>query len=105
VTTRLLLILAVATAGPALAFNDDPATPFDATHRFADKVSVAWRLEKDVQRACDQESKRRGSSGFGYAVDACSFWVGNECTIITRDRPTMHTLGHELRHCFQHNWH
>lgn len=104
-TVRQYLTLAVALAGPAFAFNDDPTAPFDASRRSTDKVSVVWRLEKDVQRACEQESRRRGSAGFGFAVDACSFWYGSECTIITRQQPTMHTLGHELRHCFQQNWH
>jgi hypothetical protein len=105
IAVRIMVVLAAAVSTWAQAFNDDPSAPFDATRRYADKISVAWRLEKDVQRACEQESRRRGNAGFGYAVDACSFWFGSECTIITREQPTMHTLGHELRHCFQRNWH
>jgi len=77
---------------------------FDATND-KETVSITWRAVDNVQKACEVESRKRGNKGFGYAVNACSFWEGNTCTIITQRRVNMHTLGHETLHCFKGNWH
>lgn len=53
----------------------------------------------NVQAACEKESRRRGNGGFGFNVQACTFWQGNTCTIIIAKRETHHTLGHEFYHC------
>jgi len=84
---------------------DDPSAPFDATVNKTSTITLTWRVVDNVQKTCEQEYARRGHNVFGYAVDACSFWEGNNCTIITKKKPTMHSVGHEVRHCFQGNWH
>jgi glutamate 5-kinase len=53
----------------------------------------------NVQASCEKESRRRGNGGFNSAVQACTFWAGNECTIIIAKKETHHTLGHEFYHC------
>jgi hypothetical protein len=85
----------------------DPNSRFDARRKMSDTIRLTWRTVDDVQKACEDESRRRGNGGFGYSVEACGFWSldGTECTIITRNRSTMHELGHEVRHCFQGNYH
>jgi hypothetical protein len=82
---------------------------FDATKNMSNQITITWLQVDNVTAACDAESKRRGNGGFGYALDACSFWppAGGPkvCTIITGKRTDLDTLGHETRHCFQGNWH
>ena len=73
----------------------------------SETITLTWRTVDNVQQACEAESRRRGFNGFGYSVEACSFWNGNgtECIIITKSKTNNHELGHELRHCFQGNYH
>lgn len=89
----------------AMAFNDDPNKSFDTSNNYTTQSTITWRPVEDVQKACETESRKRGFKGFGYGVQACSFFDGNQCTIITGKQTTMHSLGHEVRHCFQGNWH
>lgn len=70
-------------------------------------VAITWKPVDNVQKVCDTESKNRGHGGFGYSVNSCAFWSadGSQCTVITPRNTNMHLLGHEVRHCFQGNWH
>jgi len=83
----------------------DPESRFSASKNFTNTSTVTWQVVDNVQKSCDAESRRRGNGGFGYSIDACSFWDGNICTIITGRMTTLHEIGHELRHCFQGNYH
>lgn len=83
----------------------DPDSLFDARKKMSDTIKLTWRTVDNVQKACEDESRSRGNNGFGYSIQACSFWNGTECTIITRNRASLHNLGHEVRHCFQGNFH
>jgi hypothetical protein len=79
---------------------------FDASKVMTEKSVVTWKRVPNVQATCERESKNRGLGGFGnLGVQACSFWDKNTCTIITSTRPNLHDLGHEMRHCFQGNYH
>jgi hypothetical protein len=87
---------------------DNPIAPFDATvpRTFTGPISIEWRLADDINKACDSASRRFGNAGFGgQDVQGCAFWWGPTCVIITKKKPTMHTVGHEMRHCFYGNWH
>jgi hypothetical protein len=83
----------------------DGDAPFKPLAKHASQISVSWVIAPSVQEACEAESKRRGLGGFGYGVAACSFWTSTACTIVTNQLPTMHQLGHELRHCFENSFH
>lgn len=87
------------------AFLDDPRRPFDATQNLHQEMRIKWIVTANLQDTCEQESRRRGFNGFNHPVTGCSFWRGKDCVIVTNQMPTMHTLGHEIRHCFQGNWH
>ena len=100
---KLFLILLL--SSNAYASWDDPIKPFDATRNQKLEMTIKWVVTKDVQKICEAESRKRGFSGFGFAVNACAFWKDDQCTIVTDKTTTMHTLGHEVRHCFQGNWH
>ena len=83
----------------------DGDAPFKPLPKHASQLAVSWVIAPNVQATCDAESKLRGLGGFGYSVAACSFWTATTCTIVTSKTPTQHELGHELRHCFEYNWH
>jgi hypothetical protein len=83
----------------------DPEVAFSTKSNFTNQTTVTWLVVDNVQRTCERESCKRGFGGFGYGVDACSFWTASTCTIVTSTNPTMHQLGHEVRHCFQGAFH
>ena len=93
------------TAVSAGADWDNPKKPFDTKSNYVNEVTIKWIPVDNIQSTCEQESKKRGYGGFGYGVDACSFFSGNQCVIFTKKTTDMHTLGHETRHCFQGSWH
>jgi len=105
--TIAIFAIAIFATNAAADNWQDPNAKFDARKKTSETITLTWRTVDNVQQACEQESRRRGNGGFGFGVEACSFWnlSGNECTIITRNRSTLHELGHELRHCFQGNYH
>ena len=83
--------------------------PFNASNKMTEQSQIKWVTVSDVQGTCEKESRRRGNGGFGYPVQACTFWDktsdGYQCTMITAKNPSIHTMGHEVRHCFQGNYH
>jgi hypothetical protein len=83
----------------------DPMAKFDAKKNKYETVQLTWIYADNINQACDQESRRRGLGGINISVEACSFWQGSVCTIITKKRPNGHELGHEVRHCFQGHYH
>ena len=86
---------------------DDPYKPFDATKYTNRTVSVTWITVKAemIREVCDKESKKKGYRGYPNAVNACAFWKDDVCTVYTPETTAMHTVGHEMRHCFQGAWH
>jgi hypothetical protein len=101
---KALVVLSMLIATSALADER-----FSADKNFTNNSTITWRVVSDVQSACEKESKRLGLGGFGYGVEACSFWdkKGSQdiCTIITAKHTTHDTLAHEVRHCFQGSFH
>jgi hypothetical protein len=83
----------------------DPDSTFDATKLNTTQTTITWKVVDNVQVACEKESRKLGNGGFGYMIQACSFWTGNTCTIVTSKNATMHQLGHETLHCFKGNFH
>lgn len=72
-------------------------------------VKIKWVVVDNIQKTCDGLRKKQTGKKFGYALDACSTWktgfFSNECTIITGKMVNNDIIGHELRHCFQGNFH
>ncbi len=90
--------------------EDDPEASFSTDHNYTKEVIIKWISVKNIQKTCEQESRKRNFGGFGYKVEACSFWDRNKegkaiCSIFTMSKTTMHAIGHEMRHCFQGEWH
>jgi hypothetical protein len=104
-TTLLVASLLFAGISNAQAYKDDPTEQFDTASNYTNQSTISWVIVDNVQKACEAESRKRGYNGFGFGVLACSFYKGDQCTIITGKKTTMHSLGHEVRHCFQADWH
>ncbi len=68
-------------------------------------ITVTKVAVDNIQATCEAESRKRGNGGFGFGVEACTFWKGNQCTIFVQKRETHHTLGHEFYHCFSGAYH
>jgi len=106
---KVLVMLVALFASNVFAYQENPHQEFDMTRNYSNDVSMTFIQAKNVQAACDKESRKRGYGGFNYAVEACSFWsklpVGNSCTIITARTANFHTIGHEVRHCLQGDYH
>ena len=100
----LPLILASQTA---FAQWDNPNAPFPTKENVGENMLITWKTVDNVQKVCQDEYKSRGFGGFNYKVDACSFWnfATRTCTIYTKKNPTLHDVGHEMRHCYQGNYH
>lgn len=93
----------------SMAFNyiDDPNVPFDASvMRISGEVVVKWKTTDNVQKTCNAEGARFGLvKNYRENIRACAYWRKNWCLIITGKTTTLHSVGHEIRHCFQGDWH
>jgi hypothetical protein len=97
---RVFAFLVFLLAGCA-AVKQEPSTP----------VHVVWHNVEDVQAACEGASGRREL----FRILGCSKWREEDgrrtCTIYAqaprdeRDKERFATLGHELLHCTDGNWH
>ena len=98
---RLLVVLAFLFLAACSTVNEDASTP----------VHVVWSNVDDVQATCEELSGRREV----YRILGCSKWrdAGGQrtCTIYApaprneNDLQRFATLGHELMHCTDGNWH
>lgn len=105
-TLTLFISLCFATSGFAgVEYDESPTVPFSTSANMHKTVSVTWLTSPNPQATCNAEAKKRGYKDFGFSVLGCAFWTGASCTIVTKTNPNMHTLGHEIRHCFQGDWH
>jgi len=68
-------------------------------------TTITWKAVDNVQEACNNEAVKRNFPKYSYKIDACSFWVDDNCLIITAKTLNHDTIGHEVRHCFSGNWH
>jgi hypothetical protein len=76
-------------------------------------VTVVWNRVEDPHAACQELTGKKEI----YAIRGCSKWSDSArpdtrvCTITTRlpksemDTQAFATLGHEVMHCFEGNWH
>ena len=99
-----LIFLFVTT--PVLSWNwRDPESKFDVSKNEVMKVHLRWIVVDDINSACSAENKKRGGKAFNFNVQACSFWEGKECLILTPKMASIHNLGHEVLHCFRGTYH
>ena len=86
-----------------------PLELYSMTNLKTTNSTVTIKVVKDIQKACEAESIKLGLGGFGYGLDACSFWrqINGQhvCTILVPENTNNDALGHEIRHCFQGHFH
>jgi len=107
---KAILIAVMLASTNVFAYDENPEHNFPTSDNKVSQTTITWISVDNVQARCESESRKRKFGGFGYAVEACSFWDKNDkgenvCTIVTGKATNMHTLGHETRHCFQGSWH
>ena len=85
----------------------DPIAKFSTKQNRKETLVVSWMVvpTAKVQATCEAISKDSGLGGFGFALDACSFWRKDTCLIVTGAQTTHAEIGHELRHCYQGSFH
>jgi hypothetical protein len=106
--TRILAcagLLFTCTTHATITEGDDPFELFDSARNFTVTSKVTWIPVDNVQATCEREARIRGYAAFDYELKACSFYENDICVVFTEKKLNMHTLGHEVRHCFQANWH
>ena len=104
---KIALIGLLICSNLAYASWKDPEAPFSTKDNEHETMTITWKPVDNVQQVCQTEYKRRGFGAFNYKVDACAFWnfSNKTCVVYTKKNPTLHDLGHEVRHCYQGNYH
>lgn len=89
--------------------SENPHEEFSVRKVNANDIQLTFISADNVQSVCDRESRKRGFGGFNTPVEACSFFdtksYNNKCTIVVGKSTNYHTIGHEMRHCLQGNYH
>ena len=77
-----------------------------ADKRIMNDIQLSWDIRPDASEVCAKLSKKSQTSN-GPAPVACAVWTvaKKHCTIITTPNPNHVVLGHELRHCFEGQFH
>lgn len=106
---KFLILMLFSCSLNAKVFVENPNRIFDLDKAMTKKTFVTIEYTDKIQSKCESESKNRGYKGFGYAVEACSFWdekfMINSCTIFVPQKVSMITLAHEFMHCIFGSWH
>jgi hypothetical protein len=89
------------------AISHVPTTPnptyniqFEAKPNLPEK-NIRWIVVEDISSHCQNKMPQLGSK----RVLACSEYNNKACTIYTGKVTDMAQIGHELRHCFEGQWH
>lgn len=66
--------------------------------------TITWRVVPDdqVEPMCQQITGGRFAKNY---ILACAAWRGNSCTVITGTNTDTALLGHEIRHCYDGDFH
>lgn len=118
-TFRCLAILASAGAlmvltgcasvqGPSLPVSElESFVPVPHHARLMNDVKVRWEVRENVAEVCGRAAKISAAQAWMTPPLACAMWnvASKECVIITGKRVSHVELGHELRHCFEGNFH
>lgn len=99
---------AVTTQGPSLPMSElESFTPISQSARVMNEVKVRWEVRENVAAVCSGAAKLNMAQAWMTPPVACAMWnvATKECVIITGKQVSHVELGHELRHCFEGNFH
>ena len=105
------VVLGLMIAGTAAAeLEKSPLDYYAMNDLITDTVLVTLVTTDDVNKACNAKNRQLGFALFTHRVQGCAFWRANDrgqmtCTIVVGHRTNNDILGHEIRHCFQGEFH
>lgn len=105
-----LLSLVLLTLTTYTAIAENPYKKFSTKKNLTNSSSIYWEQVDNIQEACNKQRQRLKQPPYKYKVEACSTWKKNfffqdVCHIITEKNVNLWTIGHEIRHCFQGEFH
>lgn len=109
-STGALMVLTgcASVQGPSLPVSElESFTPVPSHSRLMNDVKVRWEIRENVAEVCGRAAKLTAAQAWMTPPLACAMWnvASKECVIITGKRVSHVELGHELRHCFEGNFH
>ena len=104
IVTLLMLPLM---ANAQWSFDNSGGRVFDMSKNITKKTTVELKYvePQDIQKTCDSLSRKFGNNGYNYGVLACTFFWDDKCVVVVPKKVDMRTVGHEMMHCFQGDWH
>jgi hypothetical protein len=94
--------------GPSLPVSElESFIPLPTHARLMNDVKVRWEVRENVVEVCSRAAKISTAQAWMTPPLACAMWnvASKECVIITGKKVSHVELGHELRHCFEGNFH
>lgn len=109
-STGVLMVLTgcASVQGPTLPVSElDSFVPMPHHARVMNDVKVRWEVRENVAEVCGRAAKLSPTQAWMTPPLACAMWnvASKECVIITGKKVSHVELGHELRHCFEGNFH
>ena len=86
------------------ALGTDPLLEGDLIFNSASSHSpkiIEWIVVRNLENACYGKTKQQGQG----ELFGCAKFNNKKCYIYTKKRTSLSNLGHELRHCFEGQWH
>ena len=94
--------------GPTLPVSElETFVPLPKHARLMNDVKVRWEVRENVTEVCGRAAQLSPTQAWMTPPLACAMWnvASKECVIITGKKVSHLELGHELRHCFEGNFH
>lgn len=104
----MLLTGCASIQGPTLPVSElESFVPMPHHARVMNDVKVRWEVRENVAEVCGRAAKLSATQAWMTPPLACAMWnvASKECVIITGKKVSHVELGHELRHCFEGNFH
>ncbi len=112
----LMTITTTTSAAPLQAVGTRETNVMDDYHlvmpttRNRKEVKIKWVTVDSTDKVCADLVVKAGHPRPKYGTNGCSTWSHNSigvdtCTIYTKKNTTMGTVGHEVMHCFQGEFH
>lgn len=98
VALLLLLSAAISPADTLRVGQDDLI--FNASPNHTPKI-IEWIIVEDLDQACYGKPKNPGQG----ELRGCAKFNKTKCFVYTKKQTTLANLGHEMRHCFEGQWH
>ena len=96
------------TQGPSLPMSElESFIPVHQPASVMEGVERRWEVRENVAAVCSGAAKLSNTQAWMTPPVACAMWnvATKECVIITGKQVSHVELGHELRHCFEGNFH